>query len=159
MSNPWGNPQPFDPNQPGVPTPGGPEQAGPAGYGYPPPPGPEYPGAAIPYPAPYPGGYPPVGYPPPGYPMQRPEQPQAVTAMVLGILGLVCCGIASPFALWLGRKSMKEIDASGGWLSGRGQAQAGFILGIIGTVLWVLGILFYVVMIGLAASRQTAGMT
>ena len=159
MSNPWGNPQPFDPNQPGVPTPGGPEQAGPAGYGYPPPPGPTYPGAAVPYPQPYPGGYPPAGYPPPGYPTQAPDQPQAVTAMVLGILGLVCCGVASPFALWLGRKSMKEIDASGGWLGGRGQAQAGFILGIIGTVLWVLGVLFYVVLAGLAVSRQTTGLT
>jgi hypothetical protein len=112
----------------------------------------------VPYPPTYSGGYP--GYPPPGYPMPAPpEQPQAVTAMVLGILGLVCCGIASPFAIWLGRKSMKEIDASGGWLGGRGQAQAGFIMGIIGTVLWVLGVLFYVVMAGLALSRQTTGLT
>jgi thiosulfate reductase cytochrome b subunit len=47
----------------------------------------------------------------------------------------------------------------GGWLGGRGQAQAGFILGIIGTVLWVLGVLFYVVLAGLAVSRQTTGLT
>ncbi len=158
MTNPWGSPQPFDPNQPGFPT-GGPEQAGPAGYGYPPPPPPgaAYPGAAVPYPPTYPGGYPPAGYP-----MQAPpEHPQAVMAMVLGILGLVCCGLASPFAIWTGRKSMKEIDASGGWLGGRGQAQAGFIMGIIGTVLWVLGVLFYVVMIGfgMAASTHTTGIS
>ena len=148
MTNPWGSPQPFDPNQPGFPT-AGPEQPG---YGYPPP---AYPGAGVPYPPqmPYPGGYP--GYPPAGYP--APEHPQAVTAMVLGILGLVCCGLASPFAIWTGRKAMKEIDASGGRVGGRGQAQAGFIMGIIGTVLWVLGVLFYVVMIGLAASTHTRG--
>lgn len=166
MSNPWENPQPYDPNQPGFPAPGGPEQAGPA-YGYPPAAGPAYPGGAgVPYPQPFPSsppsypGYPSAGYPPPGYPMQAPpEHPQSVTAMVLGILGLVCCGLASPFAIWTGRKAMNEIDASGGWMRGRGQAQAGFIMGIIGTALWVLGILFYVVMIGLAASRQTTGLT
>ncbi len=152
MTNPWGNPQPFDPNQPGFPT-GGPEQLGPAGYGYPPPSA--YPGAGAPYPPPYPGSYP--GYPPVGPPRQ--EHPQAVPAMVLGILGLVCCGLASPFAIWTGRKAMREIDASGGWMAGRGQAQAGFIMGIIGTVLWVLGILFYVVMIALAASSSTRGIT
>jgi hypothetical protein len=42
--------------------------------------------------------------------------------------------------MWLGRKSMREIDASGGRLSGRGMAQAGYILGIIGTVLLALGL-------------------
>ena len=149
MSNPWGNPnpQPFDPNQPAFPAP---EGYDPSGYGYPPPPGPAYPGAAPPYP-PYPGGYPGM------YPVQPPDHPQAVTAMVLGILGLVCCGLASPFAIWLGRKSMREIDASGGRVGGRGQAQAGFILGIIGTALWVLGLLFYVGLFAfgvLAASKQ-----
>lgn len=145
MTNPWGNPQPFDPGMPN----GGPEQPGPAGYGYPPPQ--PYPGAGVPYPPPYPGGYP--GYPPVGYP--PPEHPQAVTAMVLGILGLVCCGVASPFAIWTGRKAMNDIDASGGRVGGRGQAQAGFIMGIIGTVLWVLAVLFYVVMAGLAVSTNT----
>ena len=78
--------------------------------------------------------------------------------MVLGILGLVCCGLASPFAIWLGRKSLNEIDASGGMLGGRGQAQAGFIMGIIGTALWVLGVLFYVLVVALgvfAASKAS----
>ena len=37
----------------------------------------------------------------------------------------------------------------------------GFIMGIIGTVLWVLGVLFYVVMIGfgMAASTHTTGIS
>lgn len=132
MSNPWGTP---DPNQPFEPPSFPPVDApGQPAYDYPPP----YP---PPLPPQYAGGYPGV------YPPRPPDHPQAVTAMVLGILGLVCCGLASPFAIWLGRKSMREIDASGGWQGGRGQAQAGFIMGIIGTVLWVLGILFYVVVI------------
>lgn len=77
--------------------------------------------------------------------------------MVLGILGLVCCGLASPFAIWLGRKSLNEIDASGGMLGGRGQAQAGFIMGIIGTALWVLGVLFYVLVVALGVFAASKG--
>lgn len=165
MSNPWGTPPPFDPNQPfdpnrpfdpNQPSFPPPDAAAPPVYGYPPPADPSYPGAAMPYPfdpppPPYPGGYPGV------YPMRPPDHPQAVTSMVLGILGLVCCGLASPFAIWLGRKSVREIDASGGRWGARGQAQAGFIMGIIGTALWVLGVLFYVVLFVfgiLAASTQ-----
>lgn len=141
MSNPWGTP---DPNQPFEQPPFPPAApTDPPAYDYPAS-GPAYPGAVPPYPPPlppqYPGGY------PGAYPMRPPDQPQAATAMVLGILGLVCCGLASPFAIWLGRKSMNEIDASGGWMGGRGQAQAGYIMGIIGTALWVLALLFYVVL-------------
>ncbi len=49
--------------------------------------------------------------------------------------------IISPVALFLGRSSMKRIDASEGRLAGRGLAQAGFIMGIVGTVLFVLSVL------------------
>lgn len=66
--------------------------------------------------------------------------------MVLGIVGvgggLMCYLplLVAPFALFIGRKAKKEIDASGGMYSGRGEAQAGFILGIIGTVLLALAL-------------------
>lgn len=75
-----------------------------------------------------------------------PKHPSAVTAMVLGIVsvaGVVCYigPLLGPFAWWLGHKTVKEIDASGGQLSGRSEAHAGRVLGIIGTVLLVLGIL------------------
>lgn len=85
-----------------------------------------------------PGYFPPpyTGYPPPMYP----AHPQSTTALVLGVVGLVLCGFASPFAIWLGRKSMREIDASGGRLGGRGQALAGFILGIVGTAFLVIAV-------------------
>lgn len=143
MTSPGDFPPPFDPNQ---------QQYGAGGYGYPPPPPPPpgaaYPGAGAPYPgagAPYPQPYP-VGYPG-GYPMPLPDHPQANTAMILGILGLVCCQFLAPFALITGRKSMQEIDASGGRYGGRGQAQAGFIMGIIGSALLVLGVLYFIFMI------------
>ena len=85
---------------------------------------------------PYPGQGGPGGYP---YGPQA-EQSQATTALVLGILGLVICGVLAPFAWSIGHKSLKEIDASGGALGGRGKAQAGYIMGIIGTILLVVAV-------------------
>lgn len=107
------------------------------GSAYPPQPG-QYPPQAGQYPPP-PGQYP----PPPGYYPQRPKHPQAVTAMVLGIVGIsgfmFCLTFfAAPFAWWLGSKSVREIDASGGAYDGRGEASAGKIMGIIGTILLIL---------------------
>lgn len=59
----------------------------------------------------------------------------AVTSLVLGILGIVLCPLLGPVAWSLGRKGEQEIDSSGGAVGGRGMATAGKILGIIGTVL------------------------
>lgn len=91
------------------------------------------------------GGYPPYGY---GYGFQPvPKQSNATTAMVLGIIalagGMVCYLpiLTAPFAWFLGAKAVREIDESGGRLGGRSEANAGKIMGIIGTVLLVLGLL------------------
>ncbi|HEV2776352.1 MAG TPA: DUF4190 domain-containing protein [Solirubrobacteraceae bacterium] len=59
----------------------------------------------------------------------------AVTSLVLGILGIVLCPLLGPVAWSLGRKGEQEIDNSGGAVGGRAMATAGKILGIIGTVL------------------------
>jgi len=100
----------------------------------PPPPGP----MAPPGPLPPPDGYyagPPVG---------ARKADGAITALVLGILGIVLCQLCAPFAWSLGRKAERQVDASGGTLGGRGEATAGKILGIIGCVflgLLILGML------------------
>ena len=105
---------------------------------------------------PPPGWTPPPGYY--GYAPALPNDGQAVAAMVLGIIALVgMCGYGlslalAPVALFLGRASMKRIDASHGQLGGRGLAQAGFIMGIIGTVLLALGILVVGVFFAFLAS-------
>lgn len=84
---------------------------------------------------PYPGGQ-------PGYPYGPvPDQSQATTALVLGILGVSLCGVVAPFAWSIGRSSLREIDASNGALGGRGKAQAGYIMGIVGTILLIVSIL------------------
>jgi hypothetical protein len=98
--------------------------------------------------------------PPPGYPVARPDHPRATTSMILGILGLVICSICAPFAWSIGGKAVKEIDASGGAYGGRGQAQAGYIMGIIGTVLLGLTVvalvlwLVFAVILGVASTTN-----
>jgi Domain of unknown function (DUF4190) len=88
--------------------------------------------------------------PPPGYPTQgqvqyAPDHPKATTSLVLGILGVVLCQVLAPFAWSMGRKTLNEIDASQGRVGGRGAAQAGYILGIVGTVLLALSVIFIVI--------------
>ena len=91
-----------------------------------------------------PYGTPPQFAPPP------PNHPQATTALVLGILGLVVCGVLAPFAWSTGAKAVREIDASGGQWGGRSEANAGRICGIVGTVLLAggLAMLLLVVLFG-----------
>lgn len=84
------------------------------------------------------------------------QNQKAMWSMILGILGLVCCGIFTAIpALILGNMAKQEIAASGGRQSGQGMAQAGFIMGIVGIVLSVLGIVVWVVI--LAAGAGSGG--
>lgn len=79
--------------------------------------------------------------PAPGYsPVPPANHPRAVLGLVLGIVGVAICPIAGPFAFVISNKAMKEIDATGGTIGGRGMLQAGKILGIIGIVFLVVGV-------------------
>jgi len=89
-------------------------------------------------------------YPPPlpqGGQVYAPQHPRATTALVLGILSLVVCGVLGPFAWSIGGSAVKEIDASGGQLGGRGLAQAGKICGIVASVMLVVAVVMFVVLI------------
>ncbi len=92
------------------------------------------------------GGYAPA--------LAPPNDSQATLALVLGIIGLFCCPILGPVALFIGNSSRQRIEASGGTLGGGGLATAGFVLGIIGTIVLVLGVFGFVVTVlsSLAAS-------
>jgi hypothetical protein len=71
---------------------------------------------------------------------EYPEHSQAMTSLVLGIVGLFI-PLLGPFAWKFGHDEIKAIDAGRRPPNGYGMATAGRILGIIGTVFLVLGIL------------------
>jgi len=95
-----------------------------------------------------------MSYPPPpaggyGQPGQVPgpyEHPKGTTVLVLGILGLVCCAPLGIAAWVMGNNAIREIDASGAFYSNRGTVNAGRICGMIGTILWIVGIVLYAVL-------------
>lgn len=85
--------------------------------------------------------------PPPQYGAPMPgaagaNHPRATLILVLGILSIPCCGLFTGIpAIILGTTAKKEIAASGGTVGGSGAVNAGYICGIIGTVLSVIGII------------------
>lgn len=131
---------PSSPNFTPPPQPGQPNQAG----------LPPYPGHQMPNQP----GMMPYGAPmAPGMPYQMlipPKEPQATTAMWLGIVGLVgwfcfpILGFLSPVAWIIGHKSLKAIRLSNGTLSGDSEARTGMVTGIIGSVILVIVILILV---------------
>ena len=103
-----------------------------------------------------PGYGPPYGQPP-GYPSPyAPDHPRATTALVLGILGVVLCSLTAPFAWRIGKQTVREIDESNGQLRGRGAAQAGYVMGVIGSVLLAL---YLLAAVGLLAVIAVAGVS
>ena len=84
------------------------------------------------------------------------EDSQATTILVLGILSLVVCQILGPIAWVMGNNELAGIDAGRRPPQNRGTAQAGRILGIISTILMIIGVvvLFFFLVIGLVASTS-----
>ena len=83
-------------------------------------------------------------------PGRYPEPTQATTILVLGILGVVICQVLGPFAWVMGNKEIAAIDAGRRPPENRGTANAGRILGIIGTVLLALVPIIVILFIALA---------
>jgi mannose/fructose/N-acetylgalactosamine-specific phosphotransferase system component IIC len=76
--------------------------------------------------------------PPPAPPVSAPAGSDAVTALVLGILGVACCWFVAPVAWYLGQNELRAIHEGRASAAGEGWAMAGKILGMIGTALLVL---------------------
>lgn len=150
---PGAEPTRMVPPAPAYDAPPPPPPAG-GGYGAPGPGGPGAPDAApwAPYPVNPPGANP--------YQVNQqyvtfgaPTHQLATTSLVLGIIGIAgvvltpffvitfLAALCSPFAIWLGVRSRREIRANPRQYSGEGVATAGFITGIIGVVLGVIALL------------------
>ena len=104
------------------------------------------------------GGVSPYGVPSTQIPTPH---PQAALALVLGILGTVlgmgCIvgGLVGIGGIVLGRRVKNEIDAEPGRYTGRSQAVAGLITGIVGVSITVLATVFIVLAIvaGIASTN------
>ena len=80
---------------------------------------------------------------PPIPPQQYPEPSQATTALVLGILGIMCF-ITALFAWYFGTREVKAMDQGRRNPANRGTGTAGKVLGIVGTILGSLLLVFFV---------------
>jgi hypothetical protein len=121
--------------------------AQPSGPGYVPPPAPPPPMASPP------GAWGAAWTPTYGPMLPGQDHQGANQAMVLGIVAMVCLGLSffccvtipglvcAPVAWVKGAKAKREIDANPGLYGNRGQAVAGVVMGIIGSVCGVLVIL------------------
>jgi len=82
---------------------------------------------------------------PPVIPGAVPQQSSKATmAVVFGVLGIVCCGLLAPVAWYLASDELKAIDAGRLPETNRGMAQVAKILGIIGSILLVIGLLWII---------------
>ena len=81
-------------------------------------------------------------------PMVRAVRPhRGGMILMFGVLGFACCQIFSIVAWVMGHADLKEIKAGRMDPEGRGLTQAGMIIGIIGTVLMILGIGVQMIMV------------
>lgn len=111
-------------------------------YDPPGPPGPNYPPPGPP--GGYPGGYP--GGPPPPPPQWGPSgagtNGLAIASLVLGLLGLVLCGITAIPGLILGIIAINQINNSPVRQEGKGLAIAGTVISAIVIVISLIGLAF-----------------
>ena len=79
--------------------------------------------------------------------------------LVLGILSLVVCGVLGPFAWSMGNRALREIDASqltAQPLGGRETVNVGRILGMVATILLVLGLVVGLGLVVVAITSSTS---
>jgi hypothetical protein len=77
--------------------------------------------------------------------------------LVLGILGLVVCQVLGPFAWVMGNRELEAIDAGRRPPENRGTANAGRVLGIVGTVLLALVPIFIIIIVVAGVSFSAFG--
>lgn len=98
-----------------------------------------------------------VAPPPPPFQSQPASaSTQAIVSLVLGILGIFCCGVLAPVAWYIGSQELKAIQTGASPAAGASLAKAGMIMGIVGSVLLVLTILWIFFMGGMAILQGAA---
>ncbi len=72
---------------------------------------------------------------------EPPRSTNSTTILILGILSLVVCAVMGPIAWWMGKAELQQMDAGLVSNQDRGSVNAGYICGIIGTVLMGISLL------------------
>jgi hypothetical protein len=85
--------------------------------------------------------------------MKNPYDDRATPVLIIGIVGLTFCQLVAPAAWVMGSRLKTEAEAAG--FPEPGMGKAGRILGIVGSVLMAILVLFMVVMF--VAAMATAG--
>ncbi len=91
------------------------------------------------------------------YSVESVEPHRGGLVLTLGILGLVLCGFLGPFAWYMGAQDLDKMRRGVMDKSGYGVTQAGYILGIIATILTVIFCLFVIlwaILVGVAAGGR-----
>jgi hypothetical protein len=82
-----------------------------------------------------------------------PEESQATTILVLGILSLICSCLPLGVAAWvMGNRELQAIDSGRRNPDNRGTANAGRVIGIVATVLGLIGFIILIAFLFLGLS-------
>ena len=82
-----------------------------------------------------------------------PQNGMGTAALVMGILQFFCLGtVGSILAIVFGKIGMNKADQ--GLATNRGAAKAGFVLGIVGISLTVVGIIIAIIAVAIGAANQ-----
>jgi hypothetical protein len=85
------------------------------------------------------------------------EPHRGAMVLVLGILSIVVCGVTGIFAWVMGKRDLDLISRGLMDREGEGLTKAGYILGIIGTILFMIQLLVvvaYIALIGVMIARK-----
>jgi uncharacterized membrane protein YjgN (DUF898 family) len=73
-----------------------------------------------------------------------PRSSNAVAILVLGILSLVVCAVMGPIAWYMGHGELARINAGLVSREDHGMVNAGYICGIIGSILMLITVVFVI---------------
>lgn len=83
------------------------------------------------------------------------EHPKAQTVFILSIVGIFV-GICAPIAWYMGVQAKKEVAAQPGQWSSEGNLKTGTMIGKIFTILYIIGIVLWIVMMIVAFAMAGA---
>jgi len=90
-----------------------------------------------------------IGTKPPG------PSGKAITALILGILSIICCGfLVGVPAIIIGKLEMNAFKRGETNKTSRDLAQIGFITGIVGTSLTCLATILWLILVAIGASGE-----